>query len=379
MSEIKDSEKLTRLMEMAAELDMRVIPKRLPIRNMRYRSFQPRSYRHLEFPRFFAELKGFYDEYGHCSVSPKEEYRELYNKCRIWRIRYNKFEEVKTQNQRTKVAGEPYHESVKIMEEEEYEKLKKIGFGLSYKDAVWNKWYEKLKKFRDINHHCCVTSKDDEKKEFKGLWAWVQRQRLAYKEMKKEEPKKLEKLLEIGFFPTDSISIILKDPELVWKFFEAHKYYCNQGNKSKESHDLKRFGDTQEKGTQLRQEYAKEHELINNLIKEKSHLKALENRAKDEIERATRRIVMSQDFTDEDPRKGREQEEFRKITQELIKNLNSEIEHHKRRIKAFNDGYKHLDSEIHERIKAMEEKKRNHERMIKELMSPAELRSSNET
>ena len=264
------SNEIAKLVELADKHGMKVIPKRLSGSLLR------------NFDAFYTDLKKFHQKYGHCSVSPKD--RGFYNECRKWRFHCQNFERAETKKiridkimlERTKEEGDTLlvsSRSKSLLTEEQFNKLKDIGFRYSFKDAIWNRGYKKLKKFRDKYHHCCVTADND--KEFPGLSTWIQRQRLTYNEMKTEDRDKFDKLTEIGFLPTDSITAIFKDKDLVENFFKAHTYYFEQ----RENLSLKDIQKIDKESQPLRQEITKLNKTINDLQNEKKHLQDLKAEA----------------------------------------------------------------------------------------------------
>jgi Helicase associated domain/Homing endonuclease associated repeat len=107
----------------------------------------------------YLELKEFKKKYGHCHVPRSKKYLPLGAWCNQQRI-LKKYSQGKYQ---------PERES----------KLNDIGFKWSLLDLKWEKWFERLKKFREKYGHCNVTKDKGLNNEI--LANWVRTQRIYYK------------------------------------------------------------------------------------------------------------------------------------------------------------------------------------------------------
>ncbi|MBC7383474.1 MAG: Helicase associated domain protein [Bacteroidia bacterium] len=146
----------------------------------------------------YNKLVQFYENFGHCKVTDKTSYPDLFKWCAAHRT--------------TKVINR--------LPKERKSLLDNIGFiwKTNIDDANWNEKFEILKKFKEVNGHLNISEKW--LKEFK-LKAWYLGLRLKSKPISEN---RVQKLLSIGFDFDPSESQWLKRYEELKEYKRIHKH-----------------------------------------------------------------------------------------------------------------------------------------------------------
>lgn len=144
----------------------------------------------------FEELKFYKGKYGHCNV-PQLYESGLGTWVSAQRSQYKRFKSGKTSS----------------MTKKRQQDLEELGFAWSLrKRHSWEERFNELKAFSEANDGSCDVQNEGE---LKGLWAWCQKQRVAYKTSAEGKGpiiprERVLKMEEIGFnwlLPIESVSI----------------------------------------------------------------------------------------------------------------------------------------------------------------------------
>lgn len=163
-----------------------------------------------EWDERFLELKKFKEKNGHCNVNQLGDDRPL----AMW------------------VAEQRKKYKRKELSEDKIERLEKIGMIWDVPDALWNKTYLELKKYKEKNGTALV--KKGEADNFLYKWTITQRRRLKTGKLDEE---KIALLNEIGF---EWDAVLANWMEKYNRLIEYKKIYgdCNVSKSSKDFEDI---------------------------------------------------------------------------------------------------------------------------------------------
>eukprot|EP00977_Amphora_coffeiformis_P016751 scaffold5296_cov163-Amphora_coffeaeformis.AAC.6 len=170
----------------------------------------------------FAELVRFKDKWGHVNVPqlPNKEipddYKELATFCRNLRSHY-------------KYLSDPSKAHLSYLDEDRIKRLESIGFVWNSHEAAWQRRFEQLVKFHDVNGHCEVPR---EKSRTLNDWITVQRRRYKLRRSGSNCNSSLRKLSQKEIRLLESIYFQWNPQRNRWwnKFNELKAYHIRHQN-----------------------------------------------------------------------------------------------------------------------------------------------------